>query len=222
MIVLTESLGDLPLRAIDRQFDARDLRLKKILDVVVATIAIALVAPLMLCVALAIKLESPGPIIFCQKRIGLNGLIFELWKFRSMYAEQTDSDGVRQTGKGDPRVTQVGRYIRSRSIDELPQFFNVIQGRMSVVGPRPHALAIRAAGQFLEEAVDGYAARHRVKPGITGWAQINGLRGELDSVEKLKQRVAHDIKYIEKWSVRLDLKIILRTLMVVLNDPTAY
>lgn len=139
-----------------------------------------------------------------------------------MYTEQTDPNAALQTGKDDPRVTRVGRLIRRSSMDELPQFFNVLKGSMSVVGPRPHALGTRAEGQRLEELVDSYAARHRYKPGLTGWAQINGLRGELNSVEKLKRRVEHDIEYIENWSIWLDLKIILRTLMLVVYDPTAY
>ena len=161
--------------------DGWDRWLKRLQDVVVAVIAITLLSPLMLGVALAIKLDSPGPIIFRQKRIGLNGSIFELWKFRSMHAEHTDPGATCQTGRGDPRVTRVGRLIRRSSIDELPQFFNVLQGWMSVVGPRPHALETRAEGQLLEDLVNNYTARHRVKPGLTGWAQINGLRGEIDS-----------------------------------------
>jgi Undecaprenyl-phosphate glucose phosphotransferase len=216
-------LGDLLfLKAVDRQIDDWGLWLKRVQDIVVATIAIAIFLPILLAVPLAIKLESRGPIIFRQKRVGLNGSIFEVWKFRSMYTEQTDPNAALQTGKDDPRVTRVGRLIRRSSIDELPQFFNVLKGSMSVVGPRPHALGTRTEGQRLEELVDSYAARQRYKPGLTGWAQINGLRGELDTVEKLKRRVEHDIEYIENWSIWFDLKIILRTLMLVVYDPTAY
>ena len=210
------------LTAVERPIDGWGLWLKRMQDIVVATITIIVFSPIMLGVALAIKFDSPGPIVFRQKRIGFNGSIFELWKFRSMYVEDTDPDALRQTGKRDPRVTRVGRFIRHLSIDELPQFFNVLQGTMSVVGPRPHALETRAAGQRLDDLVDSYAARHRVKPGLTGWAQISGLRGELDSVEKLERRVKYDINYIEQWSMWLDLKIILRTVLHILYDPGAY
>jgi exopolysaccharide biosynthesis polyprenyl glycosylphosphotransferase len=210
------------LAAVDKRIDRWDLWLKKAQDIVVATTAIVLLSPLMLGVTLAIKLDSPGPIIFRQRRTGLAGSIFELWKFRSMYAEQTDRDAVRQTGKDDPRVTRVGRILRRSSLDELPQFFNVLQGSMSVVGPRPHALETRAEGRLLEDVVESYALRHRVKPGITGWAQVNGLRGEINSSEKAAQRVRFDIEYIEKWSIWLDLKIILRTFVLMIDDPNAY
>jgi lipopolysaccharide/colanic/teichoic acid biosynthesis glycosyltransferase len=162
--------------------------LKKFLDVVVATIAIALSAPLMLCAARAIKRESLGPIIFGRKRIGLNGSIFEIWKFRSVCAEHPDPDAARQTSEEYPRATRVRRVIQRSSIDDLPQLLNVIQGRMSVAGPRAHALDPMVEARPLEKLLEGYAARHRDKPGIPRGAQINGSRGEHDSVEKLKQR----------------------------------
>ena len=212
----------LSLTAVERPIDGWDLWLKRMQDIVVATISLALFSPVMLGVALAIKLEGPGPIFFRQKRIGFNGSIFEVWKFRSMYVEQTDPGALKQTGKSDPRVTRVGRFIRHMSIDELPQFFNVLEGSMSVVGPRPHALDTRAEGQLLDKLIDSYADRHRVKPGVTGWAQINGLRGELDSSKKVEQRVKYDLEYIEKWSLWLDLKIILRTAILIFYDPAAY
>ncbi len=212
----------LSLTAVERPIDGWDLWLKRMQDIVVATISLALFSPVMLGVALAIKLEGPGPIFFRQKRIGFNGSIFEVWKFRSMYVEQTDPGALKQTGKSDPRVTRVGRFIRHMSIDELPQFFNVLEGSMSVVGPRPHALETRAEGQLLDKLIDSYADRHRVKPGVTGWAQINGLRGELDSSKKVEQRVKYDLEYIEKWSLWLDLKIILRTAILIFYDPAAY
>ena len=139
-----------------------------------------------------------------------------------MRAETTDHHASVQTSRDDPRVTAVGRIIRRTSLDELPQFFNVLQGSMSVVGPRPHALKTRAEGRPLEEVADFYAARHRVKPGLTGWAQINGYRGELDTIEKVQKRVSYDIEYIENWSTWLDIKIIMRTVMLVLYDPAAY
>jgi len=174
------------------------ISLKKVLDAVAATIAIALSAPLMLGVALAIKLESPGPIIFRRKTTGLNGSIFELWKFRSMDAKHTDPAAARQTSKDDPGVTRVGRVIRRSSIGDLPRLVNVIQGRMSGAGPRAHARDTRVEGRLLEVRIEGCAARHRVKPGITRSAQFTGLRVGRDSVKKLKQRVKHDLKYIEK------------------------
>lgn len=210
------------LTAVKKPIGGWDLWLKRMQDIGVSMIAIGVLSPIMLGIALAIKLDSPGPVLFRQKRMGFNGTIFELWKFRSMYVEHSDPDASQQTCKGDPRVTRVGRFIRSMSIDELPQFFNVLQGSMSVVGPRPHALETRAGGQRLEDIVESYAARHRVKPGLTGWAQINGLRGELDSIEKLEQRVKHDIEYIDRWSLWLDLKIIARTILHILYDPGAY
>jgi polysaccharide biosynthesis protein PslA len=212
----------LSLTAVNRPIDGWDLWFKSTLDVIIAMMAIALFSPVFLAVVIATKLDSPGPIIFRQKRTGFNGSMFELWKFRSMYTEQTDPDAAHQTAKCDSRVTRVGRFIRRTSFDELPQMFNVLQGTMSIVGPRPHALKTRTGGQLLQELVASYAARHRVKPGITGWAQINGLRGELDSPEKLTQRVKYDIEYIEKWSILLDLKIILRTVKLLVYDPAAY
>jgi polysaccharide biosynthesis protein PslA len=212
----------LSLTAVNRPIDGWDLWFKRTLDVIIAMTTIVLFSLVILGVAISIRLESPGPILFRQKRTGFNGSIFELWKFRSMYSEQTDPDAACQTAKRDPRVTRVGRFIRRTSLDELPQMFNVLQGKMSIVGPRPHALKTQAGGQPLQELVASYAARHRVKPGITGWAQIKGLRGELDSPEKLEKRVKYDIEYIENWSMWLDLKIIIRTVKLVVYDPAAY
>jgi Undecaprenyl-phosphate glucose phosphotransferase len=198
------------------------LWLKRAEDLVVAGAALALLAPLFVLVALAIKLDSPGPIFFRQTRVGFNGRQFKVWKFRSMYVEATDRHATIQTAKGDKRVTPVGRLIRRLSLDELPQLFNVIEGDMSIVGPRPHALATKAENLHLEEAFDDYAVRHRVKPGITGLAQVNGLRGELTSLEKLRKRIDCDLDYIKNWSLWLDLRIIARTAAVVLWDRNAY
>jgi lipopolysaccharide/colanic/teichoic acid biosynthesis glycosyltransferase len=139
-----------------------------------------------------------------------------------MYHDMADMDAVRQTERNDPRVTRVGRFLRCTSLDELPQLFNVLQGRMSVVGPRPHAIGTRAADMALEEVVADYAARHRVKPGITGWAQANGLRGPLHDAERARRRVEYDLEYIERWSLWLDLKIMLMTAIAVIRDPNAY
>jgi lipopolysaccharide/colanic/teichoic acid biosynthesis glycosyltransferase len=155
-------------------------------------------------------------------RQGFNGVEFELVKFRSMFAEDADPASEVQTSANDCRVTRVGRFIRRTSLDELPQIFNVLQGHMSIVGPRPHALKTSAEGKLLGEAVSDYAWRHRVRPGITGWAQVNGLRGELNSVEKLRKRVQYDTDYIDNWSIGFDVAIVLRTVWLLFHDPNAY
>ncbi|MDI9848769.1 exopolysaccharide biosynthesis polyprenyl glycosylphosphotransferase [Rhodoblastus sp. 17X3] len=215
--------GDLvSITAVDRPIDRWGLWLKRTQDVVLASALILLTAPIMAAVAIAIRLESKGPVIFRQKRTGFNGMLFELWKFRSMYSDKSDFTASIQTSRNDPRVTRVGRFIRKTSLDELPQLFNVLQGSMSIVGPRPHAVHTRTEGKSLEELAEEYAARHRVKPGLTGWAQVCGYRGQLDSIEKVRQRVAHDIEYIENWSTWLDIKIIFRTAWLVINDPSAF
>ncbi len=214
--------GRIQLKVLDRPIDGWHSVGKRILDLVVAYSALVLFAPLMAFVAVAIKLESPGPVFFRQMRQGFNGQAFEVLKFRSMRNDKTDLRADRQTRRGDDRVTRVGRFIRRTSIDELPQIFNVISGEMSIVGPRPHALGTTAEGQTLNAAVREYALRHRVKPGLTGWAQVNGLRGELDSIEKLRRRVQFDISYIENWSIGFDLSIIRKTLFLVLRDQAAY
>jgi Undecaprenyl-phosphate glucose phosphotransferase len=199
-----------------------DRWVKRCADLAISLLGLVIVSPLLLMTAIAIKLESRGPIFFKQIREGINGTHFTLFKFRSMYTNQADPHAVRQTSKNDSRVTRVGRLIRRLSIDEFPQLLNVLEGSMSIVGPRPHALQTRAAGSSLEQVVDYYASRHRVKSGITGWAQVNGLRGEIDSVEKLKERVNHDLYYIENWSIWLDTKIILRTAAQLIFDRNAY
>jgi polysaccharide biosynthesis protein PslA len=195
---------------------------KRIEDIVLASIALLLCWPVMLLIAIWIKLDSRGPVLFRQKRLGYNNRLIEVYKFRSMYTEMTDHHASAQTTKDDPRVTRVGRFIRKTSLDELPQFLNVLAGSMSMVGPRPHALETKAAGVRFEDAVDEYAARHRVKPGITGWAQVNGYRGETDTVEKIEKRVAYDLEYIENWSLWFDLYILLRTPIAVISGEAAY
>jgi Undecaprenyl-phosphate glucose phosphotransferase len=214
--------GHVSLQISNRPIDGWNYWLKRLQDITVAVAALVLFAPLLLLIVLAIRLESRGPILFRQKRLGFNGQVFEVWKFRSMYREHSDLDAAVQTKRNDQRVTRVGRFIRKTSFDELPQLLNVLQGRMSIVGPRPHALNTTAEGRELIEAVDNYASRHRVKPGMTGWAQIHGCRGELDSVEKLKARVEYDLEYIRSWSMLLDARIILSTLRSLLADPNAY
>ncbi len=178
--------------------------IKRCEDLVLASIALVLFAPLMALVALAIRLDSKGPVLFRQKRYGYNNRLIWVFKFRSMYTERTDANAERQTTRDDDRITRVGRFIRKTSIDELPQLFNVLAGSMSMVGPRPHATATKAAGIPFEEAVSEYSSRHRVKPGITGWAQINGYRGETDTLHKIKKRVEYDLEYIAKWSVLMN------------------
>ncbi len=191
-------------------------------DKLVGTLAVILLAPVMLAVAAAIKLDSPGPVLFRQKRHGFNNELIEIFKFRSMYADRCDATAARLVTKDDPRVTKVGRFIRKTSLDELPQLFNVLLGSLSLVGPRPHALEAKAAGRLYVSVVDGYFGRHKVKPGITGWAQINGWRGETDTPEKIQKRVEHDIYYIENWSPLLDVYILLKTPFALLKSENAY
>jgi lipopolysaccharide/colanic/teichoic acid biosynthesis glycosyltransferase len=177
----------------------------------------------MALIAVAIKLDSRGPVLFRQKRYGFNNELIEVYKFRSMYDDQADFTASKLVTKNDPRVTRVGRVIRKASLDELPQLFNVvIKGNLSLVGPRPHAVNAKAEQRLYDEAVDGYFARHRVKPGITGWAQVNGWRGETDTHEKLQNRVEHDLFYIENWSVLFDLYIVARTPIALLKTENAY
>jgi Undecaprenyl-phosphate glucose phosphotransferase len=193
--------------------------IKTVEDHVLAGLALLLLSPLLVLVAIAIKLDSPGPIFFMQPRLGFNNRHFEIFKFRSMHHSDIPEHRVQQASRDDPRVTRVGRFIRRTSIDELPQLLNVLNGTMSLVGPRPHALS---HNEEFSEQVRGYFARHRVKPGITGWAQVNGFRGETDTVEKIRARVEHDVYYAENWSLLFDLRILLMTLFVVLFQRTAY
>ncbi len=195
----------------DRPISDWNLVFKWLFDKIVALTALILLSPIMAITAIAIKLDSPGPILFRQKRHGFNNELIEIYKFRSMYTDKSDANAAKLATRNDPRVTAVGRFIRKTSIDELPQLFNVLKGDLSIVGPRPHALEAKAANQLYYEAVDGYFARHRVKPGITGWAQIHGWRGETDTIDKIMQRVNHDLYYIENWSVFLDLYIVIMT-----------
>jgi polysaccharide biosynthesis protein PslA len=185
--------------------------LKLIEDYTIAMVSLILTAPVMLAIALAIRLEGPGPIFFRQRRIGFNQVEFDMLKFRSMALDPKD-DGSRGTDRDDPRITRVGRFIRKYSLDELPQLFNVLRGEMSIVGPRAHVPKMLIGNQIYPEAVAEYVARHRVKPGITGWAQINGMRGGIRDTAKARRGVALDLEYIENWSPWLDLRIILRTI----------
>ena len=194
---------------------------KRALDIVVAALLLAALAPSLGAIALAIRLDSPGPVLFRQPRAGYNQQSFTMLKFRSMRLEADDPAGTHQTSADDPRVTRVGGWLRRTSFDELPQLWNVLRGDMSLVGPRPHAHGTLVEGRPMHEVADRYTARHRVKPGITGWAQVNGWRGETDAA-KLEARIRHDLFYIEHWHLGLDLLILLRTLLVPLLRVNAY
>jgi putative colanic acid biosynthesis UDP-glucose lipid carrier transferase len=192
--------------------------IKRASDIVLSLLILALISPLLLLIALAIKLDSPGPIIFKQRRYGLDGEEILVYKFRSMRVCE-DGETIRQARKGDARITRIGAFLRKNSLDELPQFINVLQGRMSIVGPRPHAVA---HNEIYRNLIKGYMIRHKVKPGITGWAQVNGYRGETRTLDKMQARIDHDLDYLRNWSLRLDLHIILKTIMVVFRDRAAY
>ncbi|MDJ0391470.1 exopolysaccharide biosynthesis polyprenyl glycosylphosphotransferase [Roseomonas sp. E05] len=186
---------------------------KRALDLVGGIVALVAFGPLILVAALLVKLESPGPAFFRQVRFGCGGRAMEIWKLRSMYIDQGDATGEVRTRAADPRVTRVGRVLRRLSIDELPQLFNVLRGDMSLVGPRPHAVRMKVEGEYYHRVVASYPVRHRVKPGITGWAQVNGSRGEVDTLPKAFRRVSLDLWYISNWSLALDLKILALTAM---------
>jgi Undecaprenyl-phosphate glucose phosphotransferase len=212
-------LGKIPtLNVFEAPISDWDLVIKWLFDHFVGAIILLLASPVMLLVALAVKLDSPGPILFRQKRFGFNNERIDVFKFRSLYHHQADPLASKVVTKNDSRVTRVGRFIRRTSLDELPQLFNVVfKGNLSLVGPRPHAVQSKLQTRLFDEAVDGYFARHRVKPGITGWAQINGWRGEVDSEEKIQKRVEFDLYYIENWSAPFDLFILLKTPLALLT-----
>ena len=200
----------------------RDRLIKRLFDLIVAAAATLFLSPLLIVAALAVKLTSPGPILFRQPRIGKDARPFSIYKFRSMRTEASDRHAATLTRRDDDRVTRIGAFLRKTSIDELPQLFNVLLGNMSMVGPRPHATATKAAGIPFEVAVSEYSSRHRVKPGITGWAQINGYRGETDTLFKIQKRVEYDLEYISKWSVWFDLYIVFMTVPAVLSTKEVY
>jgi polysaccharide biosynthesis protein PslA len=222
-VLNVDRIGVLP--AIDlasRPLTAIQVALKRTQDLFLSCLVMFLAAPVFVVIALAIKLDSSGPVLFGQRREGYHNRVFKMWKFRTMYHDARDERAMQQTSRDDRRVTRVGRLLRRFSLDELPQFINVIRGEMSVVGPRPHALGMLSVGLPMTQVLEEYAARHRLKPGITGWAQINGCRGEVASHEKLRRRVSLDCYYIDHWSLSLDLWIILRTLALLLFDSDAY
>ena len=215
-----EILGGIPtVTVIDTPHQGVDGLLKRVVDIIGASIAIALLALPMLVIALLITLDSPGPAIFRQRRYGLDGREFEIYKFRTMTMAATSSAEFVQARRNDARVTRLGAFLRRTSLDELPQFINVLQGRMSIVGPRPHPIALDESQRRL---IDGYRLRHKVRPGITGWAQVNGLRGETDTPDKMLNRIRFDLEYIDRWSIWLDIRIIWRTVFQVLRDPQAF
>ncbi|MGF1445285.1 MAG: undecaprenyl-phosphate glucose phosphotransferase [Pikeienuella sp.] len=210
----------LPLfEVVQRPISGWSALLKAVFDFIVASALIVLLAPLLILVAIAIKIDSPGPVFFMQPRLGFNNRVFRIFKFRSMYHREVPERSVTQASKDDPRVTRVGRFIRRTSIDELPQLFNVLNGTMSLVGPRPHALS---HNEDYGRRIRQYFTRHKVKPGITGWAQVNNLRGETEVLSKMEARVEHDIFYAENWSLLFDLRILLMTVAVVFFQKTAY
>ncbi len=217
-------IGSVPvLDVFDKPIADWDVVLKTIFDRVVGAAALILLSPVFLATAIAVKLDSPGPVFFKQKRYGFNNEKIEIFKFRSMYADQLDHQAARQVTRGDARVTRVGRFIRRTSIDELPQLWNVVfKGNLSLVGPRPHAVHAHAANRQYDDVVDGYFARHRVRPGLTGWAQINGWRGETDTPVKIQRRVEHDLAYIENWSLFFDLYILMITPFALIRTDNAY
>ncbi len=214
-----DSIGDLPVVAVcETPFYGFNGLVKRLSDLVFASLILVLISPLMAAIAIGVKLSSPGPVLFKQRRYGLDGRRIVVYKFRSMTVAE-DGDIVRQATKNDSRVTRFGAFLRRTSLDELPQFINVLQGRMSVVGPRPHAVA---HNEMYRKLIRGYMIRHKVRPGITGLAQVNGWRGETETVDKMKARIEYDLAYLRNWSLLLDLQIILKTLVVVLKKQNAY
>jgi putative colanic acid biosynthesis UDP-glucose lipid carrier transferase len=214
-----QDMNGVPIVGIcETPFTGTNELVKRLSDIVLASIILVLIAPLLLFVAVGVKLSSPGPIIFKQRRNGLDGEEIIVYKFRSM---RTQDNGavVKQATKGDSRITRFGAFIRKTSLDELPQFINVLQGRMSIVGPRPHAVA---HNEEYRRLIKAYMVRHKVRPGITGWAQVNGYRGETETIEKMQARVEFDLEYLRNWTLGLDLQIIIRTIRLMLFDRNAY
>jgi len=216
-------LGQLPVLTLwQRPFRDVNGLVKRGEDILIAGLAVLLLSPILLLTALLVRLSSPGPIFFVQPRIGFNNELIKVLKFRTMYADQSDVRAEQTTTVDDPRITPIGRTLRKLSLDELPQLFNVMRGDMSLVGPRPHATHMKVGDRYYQDAVRGYAGRHRVRPGITGLAQVNGVRGEIRTVERAKRRVELDTRYIETWSLWLDLKILAKTFRAVIWDHDAY
>lgn len=214
-----DHVGGMPVVAVcETPFTGLDGVIKRTSDIVLSILILVAISPVLLAVAAAVKLSSPGPVIFRQRRYGLDGKEIVVYKFRSM-TTCDDGQNVKQATRGDQRITRVGAVLRRTSLDELPQFFNVLQGRMSIVGPRPHAVA---HNEMYRKLVKGYMVRHKVKPGITGWAQVCGYRGETETVEKMEKRIEYDLEYLRTWSLGLDLWIIFKTVVLVVRDRNAY
>jgi exopolysaccharide biosynthesis polyprenyl glycosylphosphotransferase len=206
----------------DKPIDGWDSLVKSMEDQILGILILLLSLPLLLIIAALVKLDSPGSIFFRQMRSGFNNQPIEVLKFRTLYVDSQDESAETLVTRDDPRVTRIGAFLRRSSLDELPQIFNVLKGEMSIVGPRPHAYNAKAAGRYYQNVVVRYAARHKVKPGITGWAQVNGWRGETDTVEKIMKRVEYDLYYIENWSIMFDLRIIFKTFFALLRKENAY
>lgn len=214
-----DDLAGIPVVAVcETPFSGTNGLVKRISDVVIASMILILISPILLILAIGVKLSSSGPIIFQQRRYGLDGQDIIVYKFRSMTVTE-NGDKVVQATRNDQRITPFGRFIRKTSLDELPQFINVLQGRMSIVGPRPHAVS---HNEMYRKLIKGYMIRHKVKPGITGWAQVNGYRGETESIDKMKARIDYDLDYLRHWSLSLDMKIIAKTIALVFFDRSAY
>ena len=213
------SVGNMPVIAVcETPFTGFNGLVKRASDVVLSVFILLILLPLMLLLAIGVKLSSPGSVIFKQRRYGLDGKEILVYKFRSMTVCD-DGDVIKQATKDDARITRLGAFIRKTSLDELPQFINVLQGRMSIVGPRPHAIA---HNEIYRKAIKGYMIRHKVKPGITGWAQVNGYRGETETIDKMEKRIEYDIEYLRNWSLSLDFWIIVKTALIILKDRNAY
>lgn len=214
-----DEIGGIPIVAVcETPFFGFNGLIKRASDLVAASLVVCLILPILMILALGVRLSSPGPIIFKQRRYGLDGNEIVVYKFRSMTVTE-DDNLVKQATKVDKRVTKFGQFIRKTSLDELPQFINVLQGRMSIVGPRPHAVS---HNEMYRKLIKGYMIRHKVKPGITGWAQVNGYRGETASVDSMKNRIDYDIEYLKSWSLGLDVKIVLLTVSLIFKDSQAY
>lgn len=214
-----DDVGGVPVISVcESPFEGLNGLAKRLTDILLSTTILMLIWPLLLAIALAVKLTSTGPAIFRQKRYGLDGREIVIYKFRTMTVME-DGGLVNQATRNDVRFTRIGGFLRRTSLDELPQFINVLQGRMSVVGPRPHA---SAHNERYRKLIKGYMVRHKVRPGITGWAQVNGARGETDTLDKMERRIAYDLDYLRNWSVSLDLKIILQTMLMAVRDNNAY
>ncbi|WP_326533336.1 undecaprenyl-phosphate glucose phosphotransferase [Pseudorhodoferax sp.] len=213
------NVGPMPVLAVcDTPFHGISGAVKRGSDIAISALVLLLASPLLLGLAVAVKLSSPGPVIFKQRRYGLDGREILVYKFRSMTTTDNGAE-VKQATRGDARITPLGAILRKTSLDELPQFINVLQGRMSIVGPRPHAVA---HNETYRKIVKGYMVRHKVRPGITGWAQVSGYRGETETVEKMAKRIEYDLEYLRNWSLAFDLWIMVKTAMVVFNDKKAY